>query len=99
MKLPNAERAIVEREKIADYLLNSAHPDNGGKAQFFFSLGFRVEEWEVLRSAFVQLAGLTGISKHWNHHTGQSILWTVALKGQTARPIQQAHDSLRFLQR
>jgi len=22
----------VERDKIADYLLNAAHPDNGGKA-------------------------------------------------------------------
>ena len=35
MKLPNAEKAVVEREKLADYLLNAAHPDNGGKAAFF----------------------------------------------------------------
>ena len=27
MKLPNAEQAVVEREKIADYLLNPAHPE------------------------------------------------------------------------
>jgi hypothetical protein len=32
MKLPNADKAIIDREKIADYLLNPAHPDNGGKA-------------------------------------------------------------------
>src|SRR5262245_37672421 len=55
MRLPNAERAIVEREKIVDYLLNSAHPDNGGKAQFFFSLGFR-EAWQGLRDASIGLA-------------------------------------------
>ena len=36
MKLPNAERALVEREKIVNYLLNPAHPDNGGKAAFFW---------------------------------------------------------------
>jgi len=42
LKLPNAERGVVEREKIVDYLLNPTHPDNGGKAEFFFSLGFDV---------------------------------------------------------
>jgi hypothetical protein len=35
VKLRNAHLAIVERSKIVDYLLNSAHPDNGGKALFF----------------------------------------------------------------
>ena len=42
VNLPNAHKAIVERDKIADYLLNAAHPDNGGKAAFFESLGFRL---------------------------------------------------------
>ena len=56
MKLSNAERAVVEREKIADYLLNAAHPDNGGKAAFFLSLGFRQEEWQTLAAAFRRLA-------------------------------------------
>jgi len=31
MKLPNAENAVVEHEKITEYLLNAAHPDNGDK--------------------------------------------------------------------
>lgn len=56
MKLPNAERAVVEREKVVDYLLNAAHPDNGGKAQFFEGLGFRREEWRTLAAAFRTLA-------------------------------------------
>lgn len=43
MNLPNAHLAKVDRQKIADYLLNSAHPDNGGKANFFLGLGFTVE--------------------------------------------------------
>jgi len=34
MKLPNAEQAVIEQEKITDYPLNPAHPDNGGKAAF-----------------------------------------------------------------
>ena len=34
MKLPNAHLAIVQQEKVKEYLLNPAHPDNGGKAAF-----------------------------------------------------------------
>jgi hypothetical protein len=56
LKLLNAQLALVGREKIADYLLNAAHPDNGGKAQFFDSLGFRRDEWENLARAFRKLA-------------------------------------------
>ena len=59
MKLPNGEHAIVERGKIADYLLNLAHPDNGGKAQFFMACGFRRDDWIALADALRALA-LTG---------------------------------------
>ena len=44
MKLPNAHLAVVERAKIVEYLLNPAHPDNGGKAPFFMALGFRPDD-------------------------------------------------------
>ena len=40
MKRLNAHLAVVERHKVVGYLLNSAHPDNGGKARFFESFGF-----------------------------------------------------------
>lgn len=56
MRLPNADQAIVEREKVADCLPNSAHPDNGGKAEFFTQLGFRREQWEILAAALRPLA-------------------------------------------
>jgi hypothetical protein len=55
VKLPNAEKAIVEREKLSDYLLNAAHPDNGGKAAFFEGLGFRHAEPETLATALQEL--------------------------------------------
>jgi hypothetical protein len=54
--MPNAERALVEREKVVDYLLNPAHPDNGGKAAFFERLGFRRARWEELADALSKLA-------------------------------------------
>lgn len=56
MKLRNAHLAIVERHKIVDYLLNSAHPDNGGKARFFESIGFSVENTELLMRALHAVA-------------------------------------------
>jgi hypothetical protein len=51
VKLRNAHLAGVERHKIVDYLLNSAHPDNGGKAKFFESLGFSPDSAESLIDA------------------------------------------------
>jgi len=56
MKLPNAHLAIVDREKIVDYLLNPAHPDNGGKAKFFLGLGFTVQQWQIFAGAVRTLA-------------------------------------------
>jgi hypothetical protein len=44
VKLRNAHLAIVDRSKVLDYLLNEAHPDNGGKARFFGLLGYSRED-------------------------------------------------------
>jgi len=51
MKLPNAQTALVEREKITDYLLNSLHLYGAGKARYFLRFGFRLEAWEVFAQA------------------------------------------------
>ena len=56
MKLPKAELALVEREKITEYLLNPEHPDNGGKAEFFLALGFQRDDWEIMATALSRLA-------------------------------------------
>jgi hypothetical protein len=62
MKLPNAELAVVERGKIVDYLLAPSHPDNGGKAEFFFRFGFRADDWTVLAAALRALAREADVS-------------------------------------
>ena len=59
MQLPNADRVLVQREKIANYLLNAAHPDNNGKAEFFEGFGFREDDWETLAKA-LRLAAARG---------------------------------------
>ena len=54
--LPNAHLAVVEEPKIREYLLNPAHPDNGGKAQFFTGMGFTAHAWEQLADALREMA-------------------------------------------
>lgn len=51
MRLPDADRALVEREKIIEYLLNPAHRYGASKARFFGAFGFRTEQWEILARA------------------------------------------------
>ena len=60
MKIPNADKALIQREKIADYLLNASHPDNNGKAEFFESFGFRLDARETLAKA-IRRAALDGV--------------------------------------
>ena len=54
MRLPNADLAFVQREKITEYLLNPRHRYGGSKARFFFEFGFHTDEWEVLAEALRQ---------------------------------------------
>lgn len=54
--LPSAALAVVDKEKVIGYLLNAAHPDNGGKAAFFERLGFTSSDWLTLADAFRRVA-------------------------------------------
>ena len=56
VKLRNADLAVVDRAKVLDYLLNEAHPDNGGKARFFGLLGYSREDPERLMKALRDVA-------------------------------------------
>jgi hypothetical protein len=63
MKLPNVHAAVIESEKLVDYILNPAHPDNGGKARFFFGFGFRRDEWQPLAAALRRMAERQPVAK------------------------------------
>lgn len=63
MRLPNGERGLVERDKVVNYLLNPRHPEGAGKAGFFFSSGFRQEEWHALAEGLLRVAA-EGIVAH-----------------------------------
>ena len=56
MKLPGAERAVVDPAKVRDYLLAPDHPVGRSKARFFAALGFTREAWAELQRALLALA-------------------------------------------
>ena len=55
MKLPNAERAVVEQRKITEYLLSFTSPNGESKARFFTRFGFTVEQWEEFADALLSV--------------------------------------------
>ena len=51
MRLPNAQNARIEREKVTDYLLSTTSPRGRSKAVFFLSFGFSMEQWQGFAEA------------------------------------------------
>ena len=62
MKLPNGNRAVIDPEKLRDYILNPEHPGNGGKAAYFQALGFGKADWAELADALHRIAESEEIS-------------------------------------
>jgi hypothetical protein len=57
MKLPSGDKAIVDREKLVGYCLDSDHPRGKHKARVFASaLGFTAENADELRDALLRAA-------------------------------------------
>jgi len=47
-KLPNAEKAIIAEDKLAEYLLDIGHRRGRSKAKLLLSLGYEAEHWRRL---------------------------------------------------
>lgn len=60
-RMPGADLAYVEENKITGYLLSLEHPDGRSKAAFFTGLGFRAERWEELSEALLRHARECGL--------------------------------------
>jgi hypothetical protein len=85
MKIPNREHAVVEHEKVKDYLLNEAHPDGYGKAEFFTALGFRRETWEALVDALRQIARDSPVTKSMTSTHGHKYIVDGLLQAPSGR--------------
>jgi len=85
--LPNAHLASVDVAKVRDYLLDSSHPENGGKAEFFRRLGYTREAPESLAEALREVA-LTGaiVSTARSEH-GEKFVVDGGLPAQTGQNV------------
>ncbi len=54
MKLPNNSKAVVNEDKIKDYILNRSHPDGSHKAKYFESFGFNVNHSDILSESLIE---------------------------------------------
>jgi hypothetical protein len=57
MKIPNAESAVVDIEKLTDYCLNADHPRGKHKARVFLAAcGYSAENAELMRQQLLEAA-------------------------------------------
>ena len=63
MKLPNAAHALVEMEKITEYLLSTANPRGRSKAIFFLRFGFSADSWEDFAEALKLQASVHDVGR------------------------------------
>ncbi|MGY6528704.1 MAG: DUF6883 domain-containing protein [Cyanobacterium sp.] len=47
-KIPNFHRAIIEKSKITDYLLNINHKRGSSKAKMLLNYGYSPDNWQQL---------------------------------------------------
>ncbi len=85
MKLPGAERAIVDPAKVRDYLLSPEHPVGRSKARFFAALGFSREAWTELRQALLALARTGEAAPGPESPFGQKYVVRGIIRGPTGR--------------
>lgn len=105
MDLPNKDKVLIEREKVRDYLLNPAHPDGFGKAEFFTAMGFRRETWQVLANALQQIATSPPVTKsmtsiHGHKYIVDGLLQTPSGRTamvRTVRIVDVGRDIPRFI--
>jgi len=71
MRLPSADRAVIDSSKVRDYLLSQAHPVGRFKAAFFRALGYSDAAWESLaedlRRHALQHEAILTISTPYGH--------------------------------
>lgn len=48
MKIPNGDRAIIERSKLVNYALNVSHERGGSKARKLIRYGYSPDKWKQL---------------------------------------------------
>jgi hypothetical protein len=51
VKIPNADKAVIDPIKLHGYLLSASHPIGRFKAVFFAKLGYGTANWQAFAEA------------------------------------------------
>ena len=81
MKLPRAEDAIIDAEKMRDYLLLPEHPVGRFKAAYLRTLGYSREHWEQLESDLREFHTSEDVSEVVESRHGAKYIIRANLKG------------------
>jgi len=87
-KLPNAEKAIIETEKLRSYILSSVHPVGRFKAAFFQRMGYSADNWEAFEEAIRDLISVQDVSKSEMSQYGNKFVVEGPLIGLLGDPVQ-----------
>jgi len=77
---PKRRQSFGSTGKLTDYLLNAAHPDNNGKAEFFEAFGFRLDDGETLAKAFRRAAMEGEVIQHLETSHGEKYVLHAAME-------------------
>ena len=98
MKLPGADRTVVEERKITEYLLSPHHQRGSAKAEFFGRFGFSLARWSLLRDALIAHAQTNDVTNVENTKFGNIFEVNGRLKSPDGRNpwvLVHAHGSRR----
>jgi len=85
MRLPNAERVVIEPQKLKMYLLSPEHPVGRLKAAFFYALGFTRQNWERLELELRTLARAGAADLSERNAFGQKYVVRGRIRGPAGR--------------
>jgi hypothetical protein len=85
MRLPDSERAIVNAEKVHDYLLSRSHSVGSEKARVFEALGYRAARWRRLQYDLYLAAQQDDAERVGETPHGQKYRIRTMLKGPNGR--------------
>lgn len=87
-KLPNAERAIIDAEKLRDYVLSSVHPVGRFKAAFFREIGHSAEDWQMFERDWREQFLSRAVTKVEESRYGQKFVIEGPLMGPAGETVQ-----------
>src|SRR5260221_7359467 len=78
VKIPNAARVLISREKLRDYVLSLEHPVGGAKALWLARLGYTRAGWRTLRE---------DIREHLKRHAPTAVQTEIGTKFAAVGPV------------